>query len=105
MLSLNREDPSHVDDATQCQGDGDPIDVCEIGQKVHERGAVVQVKLLGTLAMIDEGETDWKLFAIDVNDPLAEKINDISDIEREMPGFIDATVEWFKIYKMPDGKN
>ena len=63
-----------------------------------------QVKILGTLAMIDEGETDWKLFAIDVNDPLAEKINDIPDIEREMPGFIAATVEWFKIYKMPDGK-
>ena len=54
--------------------------------------------------MIDEGETDWKLLAIDVNDPLAEKLNDVADIEKEMPGFIAATVEWFKIYKMPDGK-
>ena len=25
--------------------------------------------------MIDEGETDWKLFCIDVNDPLAKSIN------------------------------
>ena len=26
------------------------------------------------------------------------------DVETHMPGFIAATVEWFKIYKMPDGK-
>lgn len=25
--------------------------------------------------MIDEGETDWKLFCIDVNDPLAKDMN------------------------------
>ena len=81
---------------TNCKGD--------IGQTVHKRGEVVPVKLLGTLAMIDEGETDWKIFAIDTRDPMAEKLNDIDDINTHMPGFIAATVEWFKIYKMPDGK-
>ena len=25
------EDPDHVDSATNCKGDGDPVDVCEIG--------------------------------------------------------------------------
>ena len=25
--------------------------------------------------MIDEGETDWKIFCIDVNDPLAKDMN------------------------------
>lgn len=29
------------------------------------------------MALIDEGETDWKVIAIDVNDPLAEKLNGI----------------------------
>ena len=29
---------------------------------------------------------------------------DIGDIEKEMPGFLDATRNWFKIYKMPTGK-
>ncbi len=48
--------------------------MCEIGSKVHQRGAVIKVKVLGTLAMIDEGETDWKILAIDINDPLAEKV-------------------------------
>lgn len=98
------EDPTHVDPVTGCKGDNDPIDVCEIGSKVHPRGSVVQVKVLGVMALVDEGETDWKLLAIDVNDPLASSLNDIPDIEREMPGFIRATREWFTIYKIPDGK-
>jgi len=98
------EDPNHTDPDTKCKGDNDPIDVCEIGHKVHKRGAVVRVKVLGTFAMIDEGETDWKILAIDVTDPLAENLNDIHDVEKLMPGFLAATVEWFKIYKMPDGK-
>ena len=41
---------------------------------------------------------------IDVKDPLAEKLNDIEDVEKHMPGFIDATRDWFRIYKIPDGK-
>jgi len=98
------EDPTHLDAATGCKGDNDPIDVCEIGSRIQPRGAVVQVKVLGVFALIDEGETDWKLLAIDVNDPLAEKLNDIEDIEKIMPGYLRATVEWFRIYKIPDGK-
>ena len=43
-----------------------------------QRGEVKQVKLLGTLALIDEGETDWKILAIDVTDPLADQINGMS---------------------------
>lgn len=98
------EDPRHTDSDTGCKGDNDPLDVCEIGYRVAKRGEVRQVKILGTLALIDEGETDWKVFAIDVQDPLAEKLNDIADIETHMPGFIDSTVDWFRIYKVPAGK-
>jgi inorganic pyrophosphatase len=29
---------------------------------------------------------------------------DIEDIEKLMPGYLRATVEWFRIYKIPDGK-
>jgi len=98
------EDPNHTDPSTNCKGDNDPIDVCEIGSKIHERGSVIQVKVLGVFAMIDEGETDWKVIAVDVKDPLAENLNDIQDVEKVCPGLLAATVEWFKIYKMPDGK-
>ncbi|KAJ2374944.1 Inorganic pyrophosphatase, partial [Coemansia sp. RSA 2611] len=98
------EDPSQTNSDTKCVGDNDPIDVCEIGEAVGYIGQIKQVKILGVMALIDEGETDWKVLAIDVNDPLASKMNDIEDIERYMPGLIHATNEWFRIYKIPDGK-
>ena len=98
------EDPAHTDPNTAAKGDNDPIDVVEIGGKVHARGTVIQVKVLGVLAMIDEGETDWKVLAVDVNDEDAGKLNDIDDVKKHRPGLIEATVEWFKYYKVPDGK-
>jgi inorganic pyrophosphatase len=60
---------------TQAKGDNDPVDVCEIGQHVGHSGEIKKVKVLGVMALLDEGETDWKLLAIDVNDPLANQIN------------------------------
>jgi len=39
-------------------GDGDPVDVVEIGRKIHKTGTVLTVKVLGVLAMIDEGQSD-----------------------------------------------
>lgn len=98
------EDPNHIDPATNAKGDNDPIDVCEIGYQVAKRGDIYPVKVIGVIALIDEGETDWKLIAINVNDPLADKLNDITDVEQHMPGFLAATREWFRIYKIPAGK-
>ncbi|XP_036592809.1 inorganic pyrophosphatase [Trichosurus vulpecula] len=98
------EDPGHKDQHTGCCGDNDPIDVCEIGSKICSRGEVIKVKVLGILAMIDEGETDWKVIAINVDDPDAPSYNDISDVRKLKPGYLEATVEWFRKYKVPDGK-
>jgi len=99
------EDPNEVDEHTQQKGDGDPIDVVDIGFKTAYRGEVKQVKVLGIMAMIDEGETDWKVIAIDVSDPLAEKLNDIEDVYTHMPGLVEATHDWFRTYKMPASDN
>ncbi|OLL22739.1 Inorganic pyrophosphatase [Neolecta irregularis DAH-3] len=98
------EDPNVIHPETKAKGDNDPLDVCEIGEAVGYTGQIKQVKVLGVMALLDEGETDWKILAIDINDPLAPKLNDIEDVERHMPGLIRATNEWFRIYKIPDGK-
>ncbi|XP_069487056.1 inorganic pyrophosphatase 2, mitochondrial [Ambystoma mexicanum] len=97
------EDPHHMDEGTGCYGDNDPIDVCEIGSKVSSRGEVIQVKVLGVLALIDEGETDWKVIAINVEDPEAEKFSDIDDVRKYKPGYLEATVNWLRLYKVPNG--
>ena len=98
------EDPNVVHSETKAKGDNDPLDVCEIGEAVGYVGQVKQVKPLGVMALLDEGETDWKVLVIDVNDPLASKLNDIEDVEKHLPGLIRASNEWFRIYKIPDGK-
>ncbi|KAK7058443.1 Inorganic pyrophosphatase [Paramarasmius palmivorus] len=98
------EDPNTSHAETKAKGDNDPLDVCEIGEQVGYVGQVKQVKVLGIMALLDEGETDWKVIVVDVQDPLASKLNDIEDVERHLPGLIRATNEWFRIYKIPDGK-
>jgi len=98
------EDPTQAHAETKAKGDNDPLDVCEIGEQVGYTGQVKQVKVLGIMALLDEGETDWKVIVVDVNDPLASKLNDVEDVERNLPGLIRATNEWFRIYKIPDGK-
>jgi inorganic pyrophosphatase len=95
------ENPGYVHPATNAKGDNDPVDVCEIGSRIGQTGEVRQVKILGTYAMIDEGETDWKVIVIDVNDPAASKYNDISDVE---PAKLKEVFEFLRDYKIPDGK-
>ncbi|XP_067886503.1 inorganic pyrophosphatase-like isoform X2 [Heterodontus francisci] len=98
------EDPCHKDPCTNCGGDNDPIDVCDIGSRVCSRGEVIQVKVLGALALIDEGEMDWKIIAINLEDPDVQMFNGIDDVRKYKPGYLEATVNWFKLYKIPDGK-
>ncbi|KAF8242368.1 putative inorganic pyrophosphatase [Wilcoxina mikolae CBS 423.85] len=98
------EDPNTIHPETKAKGDNDPLDVCEIGELVSYPGQVKRVKVLGIMALLDEEETDWKVIVIDEKDPLAPKLNDIEDVERHLPGLLRATNEWFRIYKIPDGK-
>lgn len=110
LFSQTWEDPNHKDSDTGCCGDNDPIDICDIGNKVLEhlwwgafkafksnclqlfqkcifdsqvcsRGEIIKVKVLGTLALIDEGETDWKVIVINTEDPEAASFNGMSNLQ------------------------
>ena len=85
-------------------GDNDPVDVVEIGTQAIEMGSIVPVKVLGALAMIDDGELDWKLLVLALSDPLADKINEVDDIEKHLPHTLNGVREWFRWYNTPDGK-
>lgn len=99
------EDPTFIHpDAEGCRGDNDPLDVCEIGSRIIKPGDIRPVKVLGILCMIDEGEADWKVISIDAEDKWAPFLNDIQDVRNLLPGSLDAVREWFRTYKIPDGK-
>ena len=85
-------------------GDGDPIDVVEIGERIMPIGLVYEVKVLGVLALLDDGEVDWKVIAINVEDEKVEELNEVEDVFRVIPGRIEDVREWFKMYKTAEGK-
>ena len=95
------EDPNVEHPELKVNGDDDPIDVVEIGGATLESGSVKEVKILGVLAMIDDGELDWKVVAVAVDDPLAAEYNDIDDVPEAVKAGIR---EWFRWYKTPDDK-
>lgn len=98
------EDPGHVSEDTGYKGDDDPLDMVEVGCRQMTSGEVAEVKVIGCLAMIDDGETDWKVFCIRVDDPLAHLINDVADLNRELPNAVSTMREWFRTYKLAEGK-
>ena len=100
------EDPNHKGDAdvNGAFGDNDPVDVVEIGKASLAMGSFTPVKVLGCLSMIDDGELDWKVIAINAADEHAAAINDVDDIEKFYPGTVSGIREWFRWYKTPDGK-
>ncbi|KAG0172518.1 Inorganic pyrophosphatase [Apophysomyces sp. BC1015] len=99
------EDPNRISLATQYRGDNDPIDVIEIGDRVASVGEILPVKILGIVALVDDNETDWKVVVINVRDPLAPKIHDITDVDTYKPGLLNATNHWFEMYKTPTGQD
>ncbi|OMH86325.1 Inorganic pyrophosphatase [Zancudomyces culisetae] len=103
-LPQTYEDPETKDKFTGCIGDGDPVDVIEIGSKLGVLGEIKKVKILGTVCLIDGDETDWKIIAIDVNDPISNNVRSVGDLESVFPGLLSATKNWFTDYKIPDGK-
>eukprot|EP00667_Euglena_gracilis_P015207 EG_transcript_15806 len=105
MLPQTFEDPTVAHKDTGCVGDADPIDVVEISPEPMAVGEVRKVKILGCLAMIDEGETDWKLIGIDVAHPRAALLHSIEDMSSpEDMAVLDSVRKWFRMYKTPDGK-
>jgi inorganic pyrophosphatase len=88
------EDPQKLVRDLGIAGDGDPLDVCEISGTPIPRGCVIPVRVLGVLALIDEGECDWKVLALRQDIPVAHPSTDAMKKIRD----------WFAEYKIPDGK-
>ncbi|VVB13811.1 unnamed protein product [Arabis nemorensis] len=105
LLPQTWEDPSLANSEVEgAFGDNDPVDVVEIGEAQRKIGEVLKIKPLAALAMIDEGELDWKIVAISLDDPKAHLVNDVDDVEKHFPGTLTAIRDWFRDYKIPDGK-
>lgn len=106
LIPRTWEDSTHHDTETNAIGDNDPIDAIEIGTegKPLPMGSIVKAKILGSLALIDEGETDHKIIIIRESDPHFNDIHTIKDMDRYVKGTTSRLIHWLKYYKTSDGK-
>jgi len=78
-------------------GDGDPLDIILLGPPLN-RGKVVSAKLIGVLKLLDNGEQDDKLIAVQFNSPL-KKADSIEELDERFPGITEILEHWFTNYK------
>ncbi len=78
-------------------GDGDPLDIILLGPPL-KRGEVASAKLIGVLKLLDKGEQDDKLIAVQFNSPL-KKADSIEELDERFPGITKILELWFTNYK------
>jgi len=100
MLPQTWENPKVKDKAGHA-GDGDPLDVIEIGSEQLPTGSIVEVKVLGVLELIDQGEVDYKIIVVKSDDEMAEGLDTPKDIDEDI---VARLVDWLKMYKTAEGK-
>ena len=77
-------------------GDGDPLDIIVLGTSV-KRASVQEIKILGAIKLLDEGEHDDKIIAVVKDGPFAN-INSVSEMMIQFPGSIQIVRYWFEGY-------
>ena len=98
------EDPNALSASSGLGGDNDPLDIMEIGSTQLAMGSIVPCRVIGSLELLDEGETDHKILCISLSDPLSNKIYTMDDLEVHKPGTLHKLRDWLKRYKTSDGK-
>lgn len=80
-------------------GDGDPLDIFVLGSSI-DRAAVVKVRIIGIIDMLDNNESDAKLLAVNIDDPGLD-IHSLTMLEANYPGVSDIIKLWLLNYKGP----
>lgn len=84
--------------------DGDPLDALVMAREPIVPGAVIKVRAIGVLHMVDGGEQDDKIIAVPVSkvDPTYDGIKTITDLPEMERNRIEA---FFRVYKqLPAGR-
>lgn len=79
-------------------GDGDPLDVIVLSREPIAPGTFINVRPIGTLKMMDDGEEDDKILAVPTSavDPTYDDVEDLDDLPEIEIARIE---EYFEVYK------
>jgi inorganic pyrophosphatase len=53
---------------------------------------------------LDQGELDWKVIALNLEEARANKLRNLEDYNRDNPGALREISDWFRTYKTYEGK-
>jgi inorganic pyrophosphatase len=81
--------------------DGDPLDVLVLVEAPSFPGCLMEVRPIGVLKMIDQGEGDEKILAVAESDPLYREVKDIGQVFEHTLREIE---HFFSVYKALEGK-
>ena len=81
--------------------DGDPLDVLVLVDSPSFTGCVLEVRPIGVLDMIDQGQPDEKILAVGHGNPRYEDVANYSQI---YPHILKEIKHFFSIYKDLEGK-
>ncbi len=81
--------------------DDDAVDVCVLSTNPIHPGILVRVRPVGVFRVIDSGESDDKIIAVDCGDP---RFNEVLDIEDVNSHTIKEISHFFETYKVLKGK-
>ena len=85
-------------------GDNDPVDVVELSEdKRYHTGQILSMYILGSFCLIDQGEVDWMVLALDSNLISYEDSLVYLKNKRNLDK-VKEIQEWFKVYKTYEGK-
>ena len=104
MIPQTWENARHTDAETGLFGDNDPIDIVDMTNRDMSMFEIPHMKVLGALCMIDEGELDWKILAVEESFAKLHGIRDVESFSQHHPGAVKDIIHWFRIYKTLDGK-
>ena len=65
---------TELTDIGSFKGDDDPLAIMDFSYIPHAVGDVYKVAVFGAIALIDQGEMDWKLLSVNVEDPVCKKL-------------------------------
>jgi len=84
--------------------DGDHLDALVIGSDPVPQGCVIEVRPIGLLKMVDAGEADFKILAVQAKNPRFNQIKNIADIESSNPHLLKEVAHFFERYKDLESK-
>ena len=81
--------------------DGDELDVLVYSDEIFVPGVELDVRIIGAMKMIDDGETDTKLIAVHNDDYRLNEINSLDDLPKKWLKEIEKFFSTYKNWKHP----